>query len=248
MINIKRVSFFKDLQHNIEFINQLNEILLDKNSSIGACYITRSISDRICLFIYPKNCPYKFCPLSFDFYNPLYYNQEKNEEFYSHFENEGLSRKDADLLNDFLLNYCFESSIEGLFFASKFLEKDLNPDKKKCVFFKYEADNNYNRYFINDLKLQKFYSVNFSNHLYSVIDKDDLYFDKELKKINAYGFSVHIEPSHCIKEIKSRPSDKSIIVEYYVDYETLQGYLSKVFKLIDDKLVEVDLNKLNKSI
>jgi hypothetical protein len=248
MNTFKRVSLFTDLKYNIEFIDELNKILFLKDSSIGSCYITLSTSDKICLFLYPKKCPYKFCPISFDFFHPLIYNQEKKEEFYSHFENEGLSRKDIDLLNDFLSKYCFESYPEGLFFASKFLGKELNPDKKKCVFYKYEPDPNYNRYFINDLKLQKFYSLNFSNHLYSVIDKDDLYYGKELKKCNTYGFSVHIDSSHCIKEIKARPSDKSVIVEYYVDYETLQGYLSKVFKLIDEKLVEIDINKLEKII
>lgn len=245
----KRVSFYTDVSKHLEFIARLNAILNEPDSSISNCYITRSTSDRYCLFITPINPQYDFTTITFDFCNFFSNSDEKDGNFYKRYMDQGLSKEDVDLLSDFLDSFAFYNSYEGLFFASKFFEPVLNPSEAKRIYFKFTANEKACLELIDGKKLEKYYSVTTRQNLAYELSRDkSIDLNANLIKCNTYSFSQHKKLDFCLQEIKktsgNHPPVENFIVIQYKDLEYFGTYIESVFKLIDDKLVEVDIQDI----
>lgn len=247
-----KVSFYTDLTKHHEFMNKLMTILSDPESSIGYCFLAPSTSDRICLFFSPLNSKYSFSNISFDFYHFFTPQGEKDEFFYNHYGEQGLSKKDIDLLHDLLKEFTFDNFHEGQFFASLFFGENFNPNKLNCIILKYVPDPNYNRYLISGRKVARFYSIVSESNLAFLLNKeDDIDYNAELIKCNTYGFTQEKEIKRCLKGIQEltfrHPSVQQLVVEHYRDYETSAGYIGKVFKFVNDELIETTTQSIKSS-
>jgi hypothetical protein len=245
----KRASFYTDVSKHHEFISRLKSILKQPDSSISNCYITRSTSDKYCLFITPANPQYDFTKITFDFNNFFSSSPTKNDTFYKRYMDQGLSKVDIDSLSDLLDEFAFENFYEGMFFASKFFEPELNPSEAYSLYFKFTADEKHERYFIDGKKVEKYYSVIDRENLAYVLNlEDDLDLDAILIKCNTYGFTHYNMLDFCIQAIKKtsghHPRPENFVVEVYQDLEYFGGYIKGVFELVDDKLVEVDIKDI----
>lgn len=245
----KRVSFYTDVSKHHEFIARLNAILNEPDSSISNCYLTRSTSDRYCLFITPFNAQYDFTTITFDFCNFFSNSHEKDENFYKRYMDQGLSKADIDRLSDLLDDFAFENSYEGLFFASKFFEPVLNPSKALSIYFKFTANEKARLEVIDGKKLEKSYSVIRREYLaYELSRVDNIDFNAPLIKCNTYSFTQYKKLDFCIQAIKKTsgnyPPIENFVVVQYRDLEYYSTYIESVFKLVDDKLVEVDIKDI----
>lgn len=252
MNNENKVSFYTDLSKHYEFKERLMAILSDPESSIGYCFLTRSTSDRFCLFLSPLTSKYSFSNISFDFFNFFTRQDVKDESFYIHYTEQGLSRKDIDLFHDLLQDFTFDNFHEGQFFASLFFGENFNPNKLNCIILKYIPDPNYNRYLISGRKVARFYSIISESNLAFLLNKEDyIDYNAELINCNTYGFTQEKEIKRCLKGIQEltfrHPPVQQLVVEHYRDYETSAGYIGKIFKFVNGELIETAIQSIKLS-
>jgi uncharacterized protein YuzB (UPF0349 family) len=245
----KRASFYTDISKQQEFIARLNAILNEPDSSISNCYLARSTSDRYCLFITPFNAQYDFTNITFDFCNFFSNSTVKDDDFYSRYVDQGLSKTDVDRLSDLLDAFAFENFYEGLFFASKFFEPELNPLKVNSLYFKFTANEEDRLELIDGKKLEKHYSVTTRQNLAYELSRDkSIDLNANLIKCNTYSFSQYKKLDFCLREIKKTngnyPTVEKLVVVQYRDLEYYNSYIQSVFALVDDELVEVDIKDI----
>jgi len=239
----KQVSFYTDLSKHYEFQSNLQSVLDNPQSHIVACSMSKSTSDRFCLFFETKDSKRTFNHVSFDFYTPF---SKESDDYYL---NLGLSQSDIDGLKALLDGYAFRNAYEGLFFGSLFFGPELNPNKAVSIYYKFVEDPQKNRYLINGKKciLKQ-----------AVVRKQSLAYELNLKKhklnpysvlfeCNTYNFHDYDKVDHCIDHMKKYvhnvPNPELMMVTYYYDLEYLTSYVVDVSKLVNGELVDVEIKE-----
>lgn len=228
---MKKVSFYSDLEKNLEFINNLKTIINDKESNISNCYLSFSNSQKFCLFFETLNSSKHY---SFDFYNyfidPDLDNSYKKEQMIKDF-----SKFDLDNLSLFLNNFTFDNHYEGQFFASKFfIEKELNPNNLKSIYIKFTPNHRYSNFLIENKKVNKHYIIVKDFYLNSIVKNNS-----ELNEFNSYQFQTYTDPDTAINKMALtilNTTDVFFLVESYKDLETFETYIGKIDKIDKEKL------------
>lgn len=235
----KRVSFYPDDSKNKEFLKRLKSILNHKDSSIAECSIQKSLSESFCVFIIPKKPKYSFSKIVFNF--SISFDREADGDFFQYYEEEGLSRHDIEQLNNLFNEYTFENYYEGLFFASKFFTKKNAPLN---LYLKFSEDTKENKHIIDGHKVARYYSIVDKENLDYILENKSVIEGSSLVKCNTYGLSTYDTEKEVLQKHKERCFSKeqeNFVIEHCRDYETVQYYLLKIFKVIDEKLVEQEL-------
>lgn len=235
----KRVSFYPDDSKNKEFLKRLKCILNHKNSSIAECSIQKSLSESFCVFIIPKNPKYSFSNIVFNF--SIRFDREACGDFYEYYEKEGLNRHDIEQLNNLFNDYTFENYYEGLFFASKFFTKKKTPLN---LYLKFSENEKENKYIVDGHKVARYYSIVDKENLDYLLENKSVIEGSPLVKCNTYGLSTYDNENEVLQKYKDKYLSKEeelFVIEHYRDYETVEYFLLKIFKVVDEKLVEQDL-------
>lgn len=240
----KQVSFYTDLSKHYEFQTRLKEVLDNPQSNIVTCSMSKSTSDRFCLFFETKDSKRTFNHASFDFYTPF------SKESDAYYLDLGFSQTDIDGLKALLDGYAFRNAYEGLFFASLFFGPELNPNKAVSIYFKFVANADKNRHIVNGKKcIFKQATVRKQSLAYELnLRKHKFDLTSGLYECNTYNFHDYPKLADCVDHMKKYvhnvPNPELMLVEFYYDVEYLSSYVTKVSKLSQGELVEVDIQDL----
>lgn len=241
----KKLAVYTNISKQIEFKDRLNAILNQPNSSIAVCYLQQSTPNKFCLFIIPNTPKYDFATISFDFCHYFSDSPSVCPEFYSRYMGYGLSKEDIDSLSELLDEFTFKSRYEGVFFASKFFEPELNLYNNKTIVFKFTPDDQQGRCVIDRQYLNRYYTVLTSEQIAQCLKNEKSSdFRNALIRCNTKTFSQHRKIEHCytdITQVRLEEPVERYIVEHYQDFETTNGYIGKIYQL-DGGLHEIGIN------
>lgn len=251
----RTISFYPDFSKNHEFIERLKVILNSPDSSIGLCYITMATSNKFCIFIEPLDSRDNFNKIIFGFDDrEILVDKEDREKTINDYMSKGYSRKDLSALSELFSDFALKNHYESLLFGSKFFTEEFRNPITSSFILKYTPDTSANRYLIDGKKVSKHYSVSLLPQLIDCIKKSTIVYPEDLSLIpcNTYHLQESSSLEQAVLKIKKSvlsPTPDFVIVEYYKDYETVEGFVKSVFRIENDILVPVNfLSPLDKKI
>lgn len=242
----KKVSIYTDYSEQNRFIEQLLEILNRDGSSISSCFLHKNVSQNMmALYFKPFNSENPFKCISFNFFSHFSDGTEKGFNSYNYYLSIGFAEEDLDLLSNLLNKYTFENHYEGLFFASTFFKQKDSSQPIKNIVFKFLPDEESNQYVIEEKYLNKFYSLVKKSHLKDLLKDCD--FNSNFIGFNSYSLNESNFDS-CIKQLqKSKeivPDPEYLLVEYYKNFENYESYVSKVYNVIGDEAIHINIKDI----
>lgn len=242
----KKVSIYKDYSEQSNFIEQLLEIINRDGSSISSCFLHKNVAQNMmALYFKPFNSEDPFKCISFNFFNFFSVESQKGYNSIEYYLKIGFSQEDLELLSNFLSQYTFENRYEGLFFASTLFKLKNSDYRIKNMVLKFLPDELSNQYVIEDKYLNKFYSLINKSDLKNLLK--DCEFNSDLIGFNFYSLDESNLDS-CIKQLKKSkeivPDSEYLLVEYYKNFENYDSYLSKVYNLIGDEAIPINIKDI----
>lgn len=239
-MNKKTKTFYPDLSKNYEMIQGLDKILNRKESSISMCYITMSTSNTYTLFF--ESFQNNSLNLTFNFH---YSSDILHEEDHQRYIKKGFAREDLELLSQFLSDFALDNIYESSFFGSLFFVKEFREFTPFYILKYVESEDN-NRFLIDGLRLSRHYAVETIKSIKYALEMESKRINNKqttLLPCNSYILKDFSTLENAIENFNRLPiREDRVIVEYYQDYETKRGFLKSVFKVVNAKLEEININ------
>lgn len=242
----KVISFYPDFSKNHDFVKRITKILNRSDSSIGLCYLTMSVSNRFCVFIEPLNSKDIFSQITFGFDNrDRLINKDTKEKAINDYMGAGYSKKDLEALSELFSDFALTNHYESLLFGSKFFDPQFRKPATTYI-LKYTPNEKANRHLVEGKRVSKHYSKTTLSNVKEAIERATISIEPDslLIPCNVYLLRETGTIEETIKQVKQSSDPEAVVVEYYRDQETVEGYISSVYKVEDNNLIIVDLKTL----
>lgn len=241
---MKKISIYTDKSKQEEFIERMNAIVNNQNSSIAYCVIEKNGSNGFVILVRPHNPRRSHDTLMFNFNSYLYTDND-----YKEYIDKGYSKEDITQLATLLNDFCFENFYEGQFFASTFLK--LTEETLKSYVFKLNTDEKNHIFLIDNKYLIRIFTVIKKEEVLDLLGKITINENNDLITFNNfqanttdYSFDSAVKTMEGFNSYKRH---EYIIVEYYYSYDKYNKEygLNKIWFEKDGKIVCNSLKSLN---
>lgn len=242
----KIISFYPDFSKNHEFIKRITEILNRPDSSIGLCFLSRSVSNNFCVFIEPLNSKVMFSQIAFGFDNSnRLMNKDTKETTINNYMDAGFSKTDLEALLDLFLDFSLTNHYESLLFGSKFFDPQFRKPTTTYI-LKYTPDEKANRHLVEGKRVSKHYAKTTLSNLKEAIARATISIDSNslLVPCNVYLLRETGTLEETIKQVSQSSDPEAVVVEYYRDQETVEGYIKSACHVDGKNLILVSLRNL----
>ena len=242
----KIISFYPDFSKNHEFVKRITKILNRSDSSIGLCYLTMSVSNRFCVFIEPLNSKDIFSQITFGFDNrDRLINKDTKEKAINDYMGAGYSKEDLEALSELFSDFALTNHYESLLFGSKFFDSQFRKTTTTYI-LKYTPNEKANRYVVEGKRVSKHYSKTTLSNLREAIKRATISIDSDslLVPCNVYLLRETGTLEETIKQVSQSSDPEAVVVEYYRDQETVEGYIKSACHVDGKNLILVNLSNL----
>lgn len=242
----KIISFYPDFSKNYEFIKRIEEILNRPDSSIGLCYLSMAVSNKFCVFIEPLNLKDTCSQITFGFDNRVgLINKETKEKAINKYMDSGYSREDLEAISVLFSDFSLTNHYESLLFGSKFFDPQFRKPTTTYI-LKYTPNPKANRYLVEGKRVSKHYAKTTLSNLREAIKRATVSLDSDslLVPCNVYLLREAGTMEEAIKQVNQSSNPEMVIVEYYRDQETVEGYVKSVYQVDGKNLILFDLQTL----